>query len=197
MWQEQNDNGYNYGLLFQQGNEHALSYFYHQLYPALVHYSHQLTRDRSASEDIVSEAFVKTWRHHDKLNSHAGIKAYLYKIVHRDSIQALAKEQKQVASLRHFASTADNDTPFDKLVRSEVYGMIHAALKDLSPARRKVMIMHYLEGISMGEISRELNLHPSTVKTQKTEALKALKKVFVKPLVLLGCICNEIFFYFS
>lgn len=195
--QFQTEIGDNYALLFQQGDEQALSYFYHALYPALVHYSHQLTSNRSAAEDIVSEAFVKTWRHHHKLNSYAGIKAYLYRVVHRDSVHVLQEEQKQAAGLRHFAAPTDTDTPFDKMVRSEVYGMIHAALKELSPARRKVVIMHYLEGKTTGEISRELNLHPSTVKTQKTEALKTLRKLFVKPLVLLSCLCNEIFFYFS
>lgn len=183
MRQEQNDNGNNYALLFQVGNEKALSFFYHEFYPALAHYSFQYTQSRPIAEEIASEAFVKIWRMHYKLDSYAGIKAYLYKIVHRDSIEAISKEQKRAKSFRQLPPQIDTETPFDNMVRSEMYRLIHAALKHLPPASRKVMIMHYLEDKTTGEISRELNLHPSTVKTQKTRGLLALRKIISRPML--------------
>jgi RNA polymerase sigma factor (sigma-70 family) len=170
-------------LSFQEGCEEALSFFYHEFYPALAHYSFRLTQSRPVAEDIASEAFVKVWRMHYKLNSYTGIKAYLYKIVHRDSIEAISNEQKRTKSYKQLSAPIDTETPFDNLVRSEVYRLIHAALKDLSPASRKVMIMHYLDGKTTGQISRELNLHPSTIKTQKMQGLKALRKVFIRPML--------------
>jgi RNA polymerase sigma-70 factor (ECF subfamily) len=193
---EQNDNGNNYALLFQDGNEKALSFFYHEFYPALTHYSFQLTQSRPIAEEIASEAFVKTWRMHYKLNSYAGIKAYLYKIVHRDSIKAISNEQKRDKSYRQLQPEINTETPFDNMVRSEVYRLIHTALKDLSPASRKVMIMHYLDGKTTGEISRELNLHPSTIKTQKLNGLNALRKVFIRPMLWLFYFCIKIFLGF-
>ena len=196
MQLEQNDNGNNYALLFQGGNEKALSFFYHEFYPALTHYSFQLIRSRSIAEEIASEAFVKVWRMHYKLNTHAGIKAYLYKIVHRDSIEVISEEQKRAKTYRTLPVLIDTNTPFDNMVRSEVYRIIHAALKDLSPASRRVVIMHYLEGKTTGRISRELNLHPSTIKTQKMQALKALKKVFTRPMLWLFYFCINFFFGF-
>jgi RNA polymerase sigma-70 factor (ECF subfamily) len=179
----------NYALLFQNGNEKALSFFYHEFYPALAHYSYQLTQNRPVAEDIASEAFVKAWRMHYKLNSYAGIKAYLYKIVHRDSMDAIAKEQKAIKIYRSLPAHNETDTPFDQLVRSEVYRLIHTALKDLTPARRRVIIMHYLEGKTTGQISKELNLHASTVKTQKKEGLDALKRSFLRPIIWLLFCC--------
>ena len=190
---EQNDNGNNHALLFQKGNEKALSFFYHELYPALTHFSFQLTQSRPVAEEIASEAFVKVWRMHYKLNSYAGIKAYLYKIVHRDSIEAASNEQRRAKSYRQLSAPIDTETPFDNLVRSEVYRLIHSALKDLSPACRKVMIMHYLDGKSTGEISMELDLHPSTIKTQKMQGLKALKKIFLKSMLWLFYFCINLF----
>lgn len=193
---EQNDNGNNYALLFQKGNERALSFFYHEFYPALTHYSFQLTQSRPIAEEIASEAFVKTWRMHNKLNSYAGIKAYLYKIVHRDSIEAISNEQKRDKSYRQLLPEINTETPFDNMVRSEVYRLIHTALKDLSPGSRKVMIMHYLDGKTTGEISRELKLHPSTIKTQKLNGLNALRKVFNRPMLWLFYFCIKIFLGF-
>ncbi len=196
MRQEQNDNGNNYALLFQDGNEKALAFFYYEFYPSLAHYSFQLIQSRPLAEEIASEAFVKTWRMHYKLNSYAGIKAYLYKIVHRDSIEAISNEQKRIKIYRNLQPQIDSDSPFDNMVRSEVYRIIHTALKDLSPASRKVMIMHYFEGMTTGQIATELSLHPSTIKTQKMQGLKALKKVFIRPMLWLFYFCIKIFLGF-
>lgn len=193
---EQNNNVNKYALLFQDGDEKALSYFYHAFYPALAHYSFQLTQSRPVAEEIASEAFVKVWRMHYKLNSYAGIKAYLYKIVHRDSIEAVLSEQKKARTYRNLQPQIETDTPFDKMVRSEVYRLIHTALKDLPAASRRVVIMHYFEGKTTGQISRELNLHPSTIKTQKKQGLNALRKVFIKPMLWLFYFCIKIFLDF-
>lgn len=193
MRREQNDIGNNYALLFQNGDEKALSFFYHEFYPALVYYSFQIIQSRPIAEDIAAEAFVKTWRMHYKLNSYAGIKAYLYKIVHRDSIEAVSKEQQRTQSYQKTEQPVIADSPFDILVRTEVYRLVHAALKDLPPASRKVIIMHYIDGKTTGQISKELNLHPSTIKTQKKQGLTALKKVFIKPLLLLFYLCVKFF----
>lgn len=170
-------------ISFCEGDESAFSFFYHEFYAALAHYSFQLIQNRPIAEEIASEAFVKIWKMHYKLNSYKGIKAYLYKIVHRDSIAAILKEQKRTNRYKHIPQQINTDTPFDKLVRSEVYRLIHSALKHLPPASRKVVIMHYLESKTTGEISKELNLHPSTITTQKKQGLNALKKVFMKPLL--------------
>ncbi len=183
MQVESNHTAKKYSYLFQEGDEKALSFFYHEFYPALAHYSFQLTQSRPVAEEIASEAFVKTWRMHYKLNSYVGIKAYLFKIVHRDSIEAISSEQKRAKSYRQLPPEINTETPFDNMVRSEVYRLIHTALRDLSPANRRVMIMHYLEGKTTGQISRELNLHPSTVKTQKTRGLQALRKIISRPML--------------
>ena len=189
MLHDHNHNNAHYAILFRDGNEKGLSFFYHEFYPSLAHYSYQLTQSRPLAEEIASEAFIKTWKMHYKLDSYNGIKAYLYKIVHRDSIKAVTREKRRSINYRHGVPQVDTDSPFDLLVRSEVYRMVHAALKELSAASRRVMIMHYLEGKSTGQISRELNLHASTIKTQKKQGLNALKKVFSRPMLWV--------FYFS
>lgn len=181
---------------FNRGYEKSLFFFYHEFYPALANYSFHLIKSRSIAEEIASEAFVKAWRMHYKLNSYAGIKSYLYKIVHRDSVEAILSEQKRAKIYKDFQPQTSTESPFDNMVRSEVYRNIQAALKHLSPGARRVIIMHYFEGKNTGQISRELKLHPSTIKTQKMQGLKALKKVFIKPMFWLLYFCTKIFLGF-
>lgn len=172
--------------LFQRGDENALAYFYHEFHPVLSLHSYRLVGDRSIAEEIASEALVKTWKMHWKLDSYGAIRAYLYKIVQRDSIAYIRKEKKR-AIIHQQSQTPQTvfDTPFDQLVRNEVYRTIHTALKNLSPGNRKVITMHFLEGKTTGQIARELKLHPHTVQTQKARGLKALRKIIQHPLVIL------------
>lgn len=187
-----------YAQAFQQGDEQALAYFYHEFHPALSLYAHRWVEDRSISEEIASEALVKTWKMHWKLDSYGAIRAYLYKIVQRDSLDYIRKEKKRTAMHQQSQSSQTvSDTPFDHVVRSEVYRIIHTALKDLSPANRKVIIMHYLEGKTTGQIARELKLHRSTVNTQKTKGLEALRKSLLRPMLILFYLIVKNFFPFS
>lgn len=174
-----------YAHAFQQGDEQALAFFYHEFHPVLSLHAHRFVEDRSIAEEIAAEALVKTWKMHWKLDSYGAIRAYLYKIVHRDSLAYIRKEKKRTAMHQQSQPPQTvSDTPFDHVVRSEVYRIIHTALKDLSPANRKVIIMHYLEGKTTGQIARELNVHPSTVKTQKNRGLQALRKQLLRPILL-------------
>ena len=163
---------------FQQGEEKALEYFFTRLYPTLTLYAFQWVKDRPSVEEIVSEAFVKTWQKHRRLNSFAGIRAYLYTVVRRDSSRAAARLHKE---RKLFTNTTpellSTNTPFEYLLRAETYRLVHAALGKLSPGNRQVIAMHYLEGKTTAQIARQLNLHPQTVQTHKTRGIKALLKI--------------------
>jgi RNA polymerase sigma-70 factor (ECF subfamily) len=186
-----------YAHAFQQGDEQALAFFYREFHPVLSLHAYRLVEDRSIAEEIASEALVKTWQMHWKLDSYGAIRAYLYKIVQRDSIAYIRKEKKRAAIHQQSQpSQSISDTPFDHVVRSEVYRIIHTALKDLSPANRKVIVMHYLEGKTTGQIARELKLHRSTVNTQKTKGLDVLRKRLLRPTLILFYLIVKNFFPF-
>ncbi len=150
---------------FQQGDEKGLAYFYKAFYPALSLYAFKYVNDLSIAEEIVSEAFVKMWKMHWKLDSFGAIRAYLYKVVYRDSITNIKQQQKMGKSYRGLQLlTTDNYTPFDNLVRSETYRIIHNSLKDLPPGQRRVVMMHYLEGKTTGQIAQELGIFKADIK---------------------------------
>lgn len=186
-----------YSHAFQHGDEKALAFFFHEFHPALALYASRWVENRSIADEIASGAFVKIWKHHWKLGSYPAIRAYLYKTVRRDSQLALKREQRrtEIHKLSHL-SEITNDTPFDQTVRSEVYRLIHTALKDLSPGNRKVLTMHYLEGKTTGQIARELDLSSNTVKTQKARGLEALRKRILRPMCIIFYLIVKIFLPF-
>ncbi len=163
--------------LFQQGSEEALAFFFTQFHPALSHYAFALLKNRFIAEEIAAGAFVKTWKMHRKLDRYEGIRAYLYKVVNRDCLRAIEKEKKRFAvHLSASGKINTDDSPFDQLVKSELYRLLHNEIKKLSPGSQKVLTMHYFEGKTTAEIAAELQLSDSTVKTQKLRALATLRK---------------------
>lgn len=184
-------------VFFQQGNEDALAFFFSEFYPALAKYASQWVENRSIAEEVASEAFIQTWKMHHKLGNYHVIRAYLYKTVQRASQRALHQEKRRKEIARQSQpELTTNDTPYHCVVRSEVYRLIHSSLKDLSPATRKVLIMHYLEGKTTGEIATELHLSPSTIKTQKTKGLETLRKKLLRSIPILFSLLLITFFRF-
>ncbi|MCF1713313.1 RNA polymerase sigma factor [Flavihumibacter sp. RY-1] len=163
---------------FYKGNEQALAILYEEFHPVLSYYAYNILNNRSIAEEIACGAFIKSWKMNWKLDTYGAIRAYLYKIVQRDSIAYLRKERKR--SVMHRAAqkpAITTEKAFEKLVRTELYHVLYNALKALSPGNQKVITMYFLEDKNTNEIARELNLHPSTVKTQKSRGLEALRKL--------------------
>jgi len=186
-----------YAELFQQGDEKALAFFYKEFHPALALYANSWLKDRSVSEEIASEAFVKTWPKHWKLNGYHEILGYLYKTVQRDCQRALKKERKRAEVYKEIAISIDTaDKPSDHLLQAEVYRLLHSALRELSPGRAKVLTMHFLEGKTTKQIAAELNLSASTIKTAKAKGLEHLRKKFLRPLLLFLFAFAKIFLLF-
>jgi RNA polymerase sigma factor (sigma-70 family) len=166
-----------YALLFRQGEQEALAFFYIELHPALSLYANSILQNMEMAEEVASDAFIKIWKHHQKLDSYNAVRAYLYKTVYNGAILAKQRSirRKFIESVEH--STGENiDPPIEQLIRTETYRLIHSALKDLAPGNQKVIKMYFLEGKSSGEIARELKLSRSTVNTQKYLGLAALRK---------------------
>lgn len=179
----------NYVLLFNKGDERGLAYVFDKLYPLMVYYAYERVKDKMLAEDIASMAFVKAWRHHDQFESFAGIKAYILKIVERDSKRAVVGEaqRKSLPQLLKEESK-ETHTAFELLVKAETYNNLHQAIRQLSPGMRAVMQSMYVEGNSLTETARILNIHTSTADTQKKRALKILSRILPKPGLYIFCL---------
>ena len=168
--------------LFNQGDERGLAYIFDKLYPLMVYYANERVKDKLLAEDIASTAFVKLWRKHELLDQFATIKAYLLKIVQRDYSRALVYEKKRKETHQLAGKdTIETDSAFHSLVKAETYNNLHQAIKQLSPGMRSVMESLYIEGNSVTETAKILNINTSTVDTQKKRALQKLAKILPQP----------------
>jgi RNA polymerase sigma-70 factor (ECF subfamily) len=172
-------NAHDYALCFQRGEERGFEWFFRQFYPALTLFANKIVYNKEVAEEIASTAFLKIWEKHYKFNRLSGIRSYLYQVVKNDSLKWLQKSNKQQAALdeiTYLNRLASEKDHFQHLVSTELIRQL-AAFKDfLPPQCSKVFQMLYVEGKSVKETARELNISVSTVRTQQKRGLNEIRE---------------------
>jgi RNA polymerase sigma-70 factor (ECF subfamily) len=69
-----------------------------------------------------------------------------------------------------------NETPQQRVERNEEWIEVRKALLSISPEKRVVVVMYYLNSLSVAEIAELLDLPKGTVKSRLHYGRQALKK---------------------
>jgi RNA polymerase sigma-70 factor, ECF subfamily len=132
--------------------------------------------DKHLAEDILKEVFVLIWRKLFWLRDPAVFRPWAYRIASREAFRRLRKHGFQARMLGH-------ETHLAELPAREVPPFPHGwaealpgLLAVLSPASRAVLILHYLQGMSLNEVADVLEVSPGTVKSRLAYGLSALRE---------------------
>lgn len=130
--------------------------------------------NKSDSEDITQEAFIKLMDHVSSLkDDEEAIKAWLIRVTVN-----LCKDYNKSAWYRL-------QTPLDKEAEEELLWEdgereLWDALKRLRPVYRTILYMYYYEGYKIREIARILRMKENTVSSSLTRARKELKDILME-----------------
>ena len=105
--------------------------------------------------------------------------AYLnkYKIRHHISLNTkLADKDCELIDLLE----SDDVVPLEKIIKFEEHTIIYDALSILTDRQRQVVLLFYMEGLSIGDIAKRLNISYRTVINTKVRALEKMRKYIDK-----------------
>ena len=165
------------------GKEKSFSEIFNQLYPALCLFAFRITRDQAVSEDIAEESFLKIWDRRQLFYQFTNLKSYLYTTVRNECFRYLKTNKEILSGKKEITSHcyAAQRSILEATIEAELFREINALLENLPTQSRKIMKMIFFEGKKTRQVAAELGLSPSTVKTQKTRALKKLKNNLSPP----------------
>jgi RNA polymerase sigma-70 factor, ECF subfamily len=134
-----------------------------------------IVHDAAAAEDIAQEAFLAAVRRLDRFDRRRPFGPWLHRIVVNRSIdwaraRGLRREVAADASQEHAAATG-RENP----VSSDAPALA-AALADLSPEHRAVIVLRHLLEYPPGEIADLLELPRGTVNSRLRRGLDELKR---------------------
>ena len=138
-----------------------------------------LTRDEAAA-DLTQEVFLRAWKARRRYEENGNARAYLLRIADRlatDRFREIARcpaaEPEEIASLPGSVTT---DDPAAIAVRKEDAALLDAALADLSPFQRRVLLLRYYGQMPFAEIAQSLEMPLGTVLSHCRRGLEQLRK---------------------
>ncbi|QES88522.1 RNA polymerase sigma factor [Rhizosphaericola mali] len=174
---------------------------FEQYYTRLCLFAYNIVSDDQIAEEIVQDAFLKLSDMETKKHV-VYFRQWLYSTVKNAAINHLKQKKRrdrQSQTYNYYMYTIHMEKQSnieDLIIRSEVNRRLWQGVEKLPSQMQQVILMHFEDGKSVGEIARELQLHVSTVKTQKQRGISQLRKYFLFPWVVFAFVCVYDFFIF-
>ena len=153
----------------------AFQDIYETLLDDIYRYVRGQTRCDADAEDVVSDVFLRAWRSAAKYRTGSNTyRQWIFTIARnrvRSHWAALAPVSELTAGL---AAEAEDEQRTDP---AELRRIIAAALCQLNPEQRDVVVMRYFLGKSHAEIGATLGKREPAVRASLLRALRRLRKV--------------------
>lgn len=164
----------------KQGDELSYEQAYISCRDKVFYYFLKKTRSEEDARDLLQTTFLRLWQYRSSLNEDYSLDQHLFNIAYTVYVDALRRQQKALR-IEHALSREvpqEHPTP-DPVAQKEMDHRLQVLLEQLPAERKKVFILHRLEGYSYKEIAAELSISVKTVDNHVARAVKYLKKYFV------------------
>ncbi len=139
----------------------------------------RLTRNRATAEDMVQQAFFQMWQARRSYDARWRVSTWLYRIVANLCIDERRRRARAAAGPPGFAPRRAADA-HDALEEREMRERLNGSLMELSKAQRTVLVLRYVDDLSLAEIGRICGLPVNTVKSNLARGKAALRKTLVE-----------------
>lgn len=151
-------------------NRHEFELQFKSLYLPLGMYALRLVNDIDQAEDIVQEAFLKSWNRIEQGEEIGNFKRWMYRCVRNECISFI-RSCKETVGIEEIPEAGD-----EAIDTSERDARIWRAVDDLPDKCREIFLMSKRDGMSGDEIASELGISIKTVKNQMTKALARMRE---------------------
>lgn len=159
---------------FLAGDEDAFETLYGKYYEKVFAIARGVLMDSDEAADAVQEVFTLVYRHLKRFDRRSRFSTWLFRVAVNRSIQEARKnryKQRNVELQEAFATAAEEEeTPTDP--------RIHAAMAELQPADRALLVLFYWDDLSLQEIAESLGCGVNAAKTRLYRARERFKVHF-------------------
>lgn len=134
----------------------------------LLRVAFALTGDRSAAEDLLQTALVKLYVAWPRLRRHEAAEAFVRTTMVRANIDESRRPWRREVSTDLLPEVAAQEPD------REDNGLL-AALQQLPPMQRKVIVLRHWLDLSVDQTAKELGISSGAVKTHSHRAIAALR----------------------
>jgi RNA polymerase sigma-70 factor, ECF subfamily len=141
----------------------------------LLYYATKLLGDGHLALDVLQEVWASAFRGIKGLADPRSVRPWLYRIAHGLVVDRVRHEASRGRAERAWAEQAQAEE--EPAFGPDDAAAIHRALDEIDPRHREVLILHFLEDMSIGEVASVVGCPEGTVKSRIHHAKRALKGV--------------------
>lgn len=176
----------NMGAGISAGVEDAFNAYYHAYRSVFFLYTYKLVQDREVAKDIVSDTYATCWELRERFAKMKDIHAYMYVSCRNRAYDYLKygrgfKNKREVALdplEEGLLEDGEDGSILNEIIRHEYFLELYNEVNKLPAQRRQVIQLHYMEGYSLEEVAKKMNMSYALVKTVKSQALAQLRSFF-------------------
>ncbi len=163
----------------QSGNLQALGELYERHQNLVYRTALMITGDPDAACDLLQDVFLRLFRFADHIDPSRPIEPWLYRMTANLSYTWLKRSRRWLPSLEEVAdwligSRKGSNPPVQEM--DEEWQLIEQAVLALPEAQRIVVVLYYLNDLSLQEISDILEVPVGTVKSRLYYSREVIKK---------------------
>jgi RNA polymerase sigma-70 factor, ECF subfamily len=162
-------------LRCQAGEADAFEDLVAAMEPPLLYYAASLTGSQDSGLDVLQEVWIKAFRGIGKLKDPGALRSWLYSITHGIAVDRIRRNRSR--ELAEAVEIEDFQEAEDPSFAADDAAAIHRALGEIGLKHREVLVLHFLEDLSIAEIAEVVGCSEGTVKSRMHYAKRAMKEI--------------------
>ncbi|HHU20281.1 MAG TPA: sigma-70 family RNA polymerase sigma factor [Bacilli bacterium] len=168
--------------------ETTFDHLYDHYHLDLYQYVYYMVKNQHVAEDIVQEVYIKVLKSYQNFRGDSSEKTWLFSIARHTTMDFFRKQQRQKNKLASFfnkdqdlARIKDhNPLPEEVAELNDELQQIYQLLDHCTLDQKNVLILRYIQSLSIHETAQILEWSESKVKTTQHRAIKKLQEMIDK-----------------
>jgi RNA polymerase sigma factor (sigma-70 family) len=164
-------------LQVRNGEVEMLGVLFDRYQAPLFNFYSKMTQDRTVSEDLVQEVFLRILRYRQTYRPNTAFRTWMYQIARNTRLDQVRKTHPETP----FASEPVAPTSLaDSAQQQQEAALLQSALMRLPEDKRELLVLSRFQELKYDEIARLLGCEAGTVKVRVHRALQQLRQIFLQ-----------------
>jgi RNA polymerase sigma-70 factor (ECF subfamily) len=171
----------------KDGDIKAFEQLFHKYERRVFNFSSKMLGNRDDAAEITQEAFARCYFFLKDLRSGEAFRFWLFQIASnlaRDLIKKRGENLKtgnisvmdEEEEQNNILKRSESQTPEKSVLDREIKNLLNKSISSLDAIHREVLLLYYLEGSDITDVSKMLNVSKGTVKSRLSRGRMALAK---------------------
>lgn len=141
-----------------------------EIEPSLFHVAKSILYSDADCEDAVQEALIKAYKKRNSLREESYFKTWMTRILINECYAFIRKKRQDISYEEYMGKIEHEKLQAD----DGLNGALYEAVQKLDNKYKLPVVLHYIDGYSVGEVSKIMKIPAGTVKSRLAKARERL-----------------------